>query len=210
MSSFDTSITNQAFLKFNMENGLLSSGDYANANALLANSLSGVYGSTTTQTAALQKTLLKNIETYLVETNQYIVLNDLANNNDYVAQTLNDEIEQSSHVRDKTLNTVYKTQQSYFQKKYAISYNYFVAAIIKFLILAALVIVSVTTLFKLGKISQIWFAAIMSLIVLFTLIVLVIYIKNMQTRMKTDWNKYYFASMETDNNQGSCSAPALK
>lgn len=205
MNSFDTNITNQSFLQFNMANGLMSSGTYASASNLVSNSTDNVYGNVVSQIASAESSLKNNIKDYLNETKQYIILNDLANNNDYVAQTLKGEMDKTEYMRDKTINTTYKTQQNFFQKKWTIDYNHFLSNILKFLIIISIFVVTTIAFMKSETINKTIGYAIITCLVSLTSLVIFVYFKNMQTRRKDDWNKYYFSSMQSDNSN-SCTA----
>lgn len=206
INKYDSSIISQMLLDFNTANGLTSTGDYENATNLVKSVIESVYGTREDNEAELRMELLANLYTYLRETEQYVVLNDLSNNNKYVAETLIGETEKVDNVKEKMKNNTYKKQNEFFQKRYVIEYNTFVKNIIKYLILLSIFIIIMTSLYLKDYISNLIFYIIVCSSVIVSLLIILLYVKNTQTRRKDDWNKYYFSGMRVDETSKSCIA----
>lgn len=202
LNDYDLTIIAQQLLNFNIDNGLLASGGYQNSQ-IIQSTIESVYGSIQVNDASYRAILFETLKTYLNETGQFVILNDLANNNSYVAETLRSETDRVDGVKEKTINTTYKQQHEFFQKKYIVKYNQFVKNIVKYLILLSIFIMVVTSYFLKGVVSKFIFTLIVSISSVLSFLVILVYVKNVQTRRKDDWDKYYFSSMNT-NDSGSC------
>lgn len=202
LNDYDLAVISQQLLNFNIDNGLLATGGYQNSQ-IIQSTIESVYGSIQVNDASYRAILFETLKTYLNETNQFVILNDLANNNTYVAETLRSETDRVDGVKEKTINTTYKQQNEFFQKKYTVKYNQFVRNIVKYLILLSIFIMVVTSYYLKGIVSKFIFALIVSISTVLSFIVILIYVKNIQTRRKDDWDKYYFSSMNTKDSS-SC------
>lgn len=207
INNYDASVIGEILLNFNTDNGLMATGNYQNASNIVQSTVESVFGTNDVNDAAYRLALFSTLQQYLNETNQFVVLNDLANNNNYVAETLLNETERVGGIKDKMRNTTYKKQNEYFQKRYVIEYNGFVKNIVKYLILLSIFIIIITSYYLKDKISKFIFYLIVSVSTVLSFLVILLYVKNTQTRRKDDWNKYYFVGMKTDETSSSCTPP---
>lgn len=201
-NSHDANVINQNVNTFNTDNGLTSSGNYSNPN-IQNQSVVDVYGKDEANLQMYSMAFTANLNKYESETGVFLVTSDLANNNDYIAETLQNEKDRISNVQSKTTNNVYKTQQNFFQKKYVIEYNRFVANVFKYLILIGIVISIITSYFLKGVVNKYVFTTIVLTLIVFTFLTIALYIKNLQTRRSDDWNKYYFQTMESQSSKNN-------
>jgi hypothetical protein len=205
-NQYDANVVNKNVNSFNTDNGLTSSGNYSNQN-IQNQSVVDVYGKDDINLQLYAASFTQNLLKFEQETGVFLVTSDLANNNNYIAETLKSEGDRISNLKNKTVNTVYKTQQKFFQKKYVIEYNRFIANVFKYLIMLAIILSVITSYFLKGSISTFIFTFVVLTLIVFTFLVIALYFKNLHTRRRDDWNKYYFQSMDlqVDN---VCTNPA--
>lgn len=199
----DANVVNQNVNTFNTDNGLTSSGNYTNSN-IQDQSVIDVYGRDDINLQIYSMAFTENLNRYEGETGVFLITSDLANNNDYISETLKTEQDRISNVQSKTVNNVYKSQQKYFQKKYVIEYNRFVSSVFKYLILLCIIISIVTSYFLKGVINKFVFTFTILILVIFTFLTIALYVKNLHTRRSDDWNKYYFQSMDSQSSKNNC------
>ncbi len=210
INRYDESVITDKVLNFNTDNGLLSTGNYQNSENIINESIESVFGTGDINDAGYRLILIGTLNNYLKDTNNFVIFNDLANNNAYVAESLKTETDKMDNIREKTVNNTYKKQNQFFQKKYVINYNNFIKNIIKYIFLLSIVILLIVSFYLQGKVSKFLSILVISILVVLSFVVILIYVKNIQTRRKDDWSKYYFSGMENDKTASSCtpSAPA--
>ena len=208
INQYDANVITDSLTNFNTNNGLTSTGDYTNSSNLVANSIEYVYGTSDVNDAGQRTILMSTLVNFMNDTANYVIFNDLSNNNAYVAETLKTETERMTGIKNKTFNNTYKKQSQFFQKKYVINYNNFIKNIIKYLILLCIVITIIMSFYLKGKIPKFIVYIMLSLLSVLSFVIILIYVKNVQTRRKDDWSKYYFSGMEKDSKK-SCTAPIV-
>jgi len=161
-------------------------------------------GQTNDQLAKMEKLMKFAKNMYMNDTEQYKVVNNLANVTNYVAESVDKEFGRLSTLRDKTFSNVHKMRQHYMLKKYDISYNQFVSGIVQFtlftIVLCGLIYAyaikpepPITTTVAWGVIAG---------ILTIYLFIVILFVKQSMMRRKDDWNKYYFGTM--DQNKKAC------
>jgi nitrogen fixation/metabolism regulation signal transduction histidine kinase len=200
----DASLVSRSVLKFNQDLGIMANGQYsANQATFDAYVADTVFGNISAVNAQIQNSIVEDVQAYLIETSQAVILNDIYNTNDYVTETIYNEKKRTGGIKDKTASLINKTRQSYLQKKYSIEYNNFVSMCLQFTTFIVLIVAIMFTLLKQDKINNMVAYLISAIAILIFLIGVVLYVKNNQVRRKDDWNKYYFPSMN-GSTSGSC------
>ena len=192
----DASLVSMSVLKFNQDLGIMANGQYsANQATFDAYVADTVFGNISAVNAQIQNSIVEDVQAYLIETSQAVILNDIYNTNDYVTETIYNEKKRTGGIKDKTASLINKTRQSYLQKKYSIEYNNFVSMCLQFTTFIVLIVAIMFTLLKQDKINDMVAYLISAVAILIFLFGVVLYVKNNQVRRKDDWNKYYFPSM---------------
>lgn len=206
----DLAITNMAASQFNMNNGANAQGGYSNENLLL-DTLNDVFGSIDMSLLAYIVDLEGVVQTFNNDTNKQIVLNDLSNNNMYIAESLKKENEKFDNIGEKTTNNIHKTRAKFMEKKWAIGFNNFFATIFKFLFLLTICFFIAFSFVRKDKINKTLFYIVVSIVAILAAFVILLYFKSNQTKRRDDWNKWYFSSLNTQssnnrNGNESCMA----
>lgn len=198
----DANIANDKLRDFNKDMGILSSGKYTANQADFNNYVrNGVFGNTLDNSTTIINSVVADIEQYLVDTNQSIIMNDVTNTNDYVTGSIFNEKNRTTTLRDKTSNMINRTRNTFLQNKYQIEYHNFIGSCLQFFTFMILIIACMFALLKQESIPALVAYGVSCTALVLFLLVVVVYIKNNQTRRKDDWNKYYFSAM--DNGKGS-------
>lgn len=194
MSQVDLTITNQIISAFNATHNLNASGEY-NSPDIVQQSTNDVYGADDIAVLGFSF-LFDQISTlFQKDTQKHIVLNDLSNNNGYIAESLKKETEKFDDIGEKTNNNIHKTRSKFFEKQWTIGYNKFIRyIIIWFFILSIPFFIALSYLMK-DKINKQLFYIVLTLVVVFSAFVILLYFKNLQNKRRDDWSKWYFSSM---------------
>lgn len=134
---------------------------------------------------------------YFDNTSTLFMLNDYGNANEYLNSLLNNEVGRMTSLQQKTFNQVQKTRVSYLMKKYRIAYDYFVGNIFQFSSIIVIILAILFGFVKEGKLSLMTAGIIAISIILIYLVILLIIIKNYQSRRKDDWSKFHFGQIKT-------------
>ena len=137
---------------------------------------------------------------YFEQTKDIMMLNDFRNSTTYLTDVMGSETQRITRLKAKTIDQVHKIRQSYLMKKYRIAYNIFVANIIQFTLFVVIVFAVMFTMrVTYPSLVGTTLALSVSLTVLaIYLLILMVVIKNHQTRRKDDWNKFYYPSMASE------------
>ena len=121
--------------------------------------------------------------------------NDLININNYVGNVYESESSRISHLKQSSVNNVYKMRQQYMTTKYALAYNKFITTLLMFtlgtiIVCAALGCISIWP--KEPFLSQtIALCAVITIVAIYLFLV-ALYYHRMMERRKDDWKKFYF------------------
>lgn len=115
----------------------------------------------------------------------------------FLNSLLNNEVGRMTSLQQKTFNQVQKTRVSYLMKKYRIAYDYFVGNIFQFSSIIVIILAILFGFVKEGKLSLMTAGIIAISIILIYLVILLIIIKNYQSRRKDDWSKFHFGQIKT-------------
>ena len=138
---------------------------------------------------------------YFDNTSSLFMLNDYGNANGYLNSLLNNEVVRMTSLQQKTSNQVQKTRVSYLMKKYRITYDYFVGNIFQFTSIIVIILAILFGFVKEDRITLTIGGILSIIIVLSFLIVLLMIVKNYQSRRKDDWNKFYFGQIQTSSSK---------
>jgi hypothetical protein len=162
-------------------------------------------GHTKDQLAQIENVFNTSRQQYMKETGDMKMLNNLANVSAYVSGSVVKEYDRLSYLRERSFSNVHKMRQHYMLKQYDVYYTRFQSGVIQFSLFVACVcgFILMYTLKEENPMSNTVAFSIIASMVAFYLLVLIVFIKDMLTRRKDDWNKFYFASMDSDKS-GSC------
>lgn len=204
-------ISDSAVIDFGRRYGLVASGDFPdNPQDVFEKILSTSINGNPQDGDAILEVFHSNVHTYLMDTKQATMLNDVANTNQFLGENMSSELTRTMGLRDKTFNHIHKTRQRYFGKKYAINANRFWARVLQITIFVVLLIAVTFALAKVVKkdvsafISMKTAYIIVGVIVSLYVLILVIFLKQNQIRRKDDWNKFYFTTPQDKASSGSC------
>jgi hypothetical protein len=144
---------------------------------------------------------------------QIQTMNDLTNINDYVGNMYNAENTRVTHLKNSSVNNVYKAREQYSTTKYAVSYTKFITNAVIFT-LGMLIVCGVLvclTVFKAGgsetpMLSLKMCVCFVIVIVALFMIVMAMVVRQMMTRRSDDWDKRYFSSPPGVDAKASCNA----
>ena len=199
-------VMENAFVDFNKRLGILASGDYSVTPEVFEKIVrDNVTGTPVETSAKIQDVFFDNVRMYLVDTNQAMLLNDVTNTNMFLRESMTKELEKTTTLRDKTFNHIHKARQRYLNKKYAIKENQFITTLLQFTVFTILVIALIFG----GSIQEAYYslktaAIISSIVALFYLVVVIMFLKQNQLRRKDDWDKFYFPTKYDNRSAGSC------
>lgn len=154
--------------------------------------LDSVAGHSSDQLATIESLFKEKINEYLEDTENIIILNDLANINNFANQTVDKETKRLSDLRQRTNSDLIKLKQKYLNKKYTVDYNKFLVVIIKYTFSIVIVVSLLTYCYIYNKINSTLYFVLLGFLAFLYMFVIVIMIKNQQHRRKDDWNKFYF------------------
>lgn len=197
-------ISDSAVIAFGQNYGAIASGDLEKTDIFAEILTSNLYGNANTSENALLSVFHGNVGSYLVDTKQAMMLNDVANTNQFLSENMSKELERTTQLRDKTFNHIHKTRQRYFGKKYAINANRFWATVMQITIGVVLTVALVFGIAKRNTISIQTAMIIAGIIILLYVIILLVFIKQNQLRRKDDWNKFYFVTPQDKARSGRC------
>lgn len=152
-----------------------------------------VAGHTTEQLANIENLFQQKVTNYLDDTGAMILMNDLANANKFAGLTVENEAKRLMRLKERSSSDLTKTRAQYLSKNYTIAYNKFLTSIVQ-LTFGLIIAIAISTYCLIpANFISIWvYAWIVTIIGVLYIIVIIIMIKNMQTRRKDDWDKYYF------------------
>jgi hypothetical protein len=144
---------------------------------------------------------------------QIQTMNDLNNINVYVGNMYNAESTRMNHLKNSSVNNVYKARQQYSTTKYTVSYTGFItnAVILTLGVLIVCCVLGCLTVFKTAgsekpMLSMMICACAVITIVTFYMIILALFVRQMMTRRSDDWDKRYFPSPPGVDAKASCNA----
>lgn len=152
-----------------------------------------VAGHTTEQLANIESLFQQKVSNYLDDTGSMILMNDLANANKFAGLTVENETKRLMRLKERSASDLTKTRAQFLSKNYTISYNRYLTSIVQ-LSFAMIIVVAISTYCLIpANIIGIWvYGWIIGIIAVIYIIAIIIMIKNMQSRRKDDWDKYYF------------------
>jgi lipopolysaccharide export LptBFGC system permease protein LptF len=187
-----------SYINFGRNMGIIASGDYSVSPSTFENAIrDNTSGTPVESTALIQDIFFDNVRMYLLDTNQNLMLNDVYNTNMFLKESMSKEMERTSSLRNKTFNDIHKTRERYMRSQYDIQYYNFIAAVMQGTMFIILCIALLLAFYKQKKISIKIGSIIVGILVLIYVIIVLMYIKQNQSRRKDDWNKFYFTTKET-------------
>jgi hypothetical protein len=163
-------------------------------------------GHTKDQLAQIENVFNLARQQYMKETQDMKMLNNLSNVSSYVSTSVTKEYDRLSSLKNKSFSNVHKMRQHYMLKQYDVNYNRFLSGVLQFtLFVSALCGFILLYMFHpVNPLSSNVGLGVIGSILVFYLVVLFFFIKDMQNRRKDDWNKFYFANMDNDKDGKTC------
>jgi hypothetical protein len=144
------------------------------------------------QLAIIENLFHNKLSEYNSDTAAMVILNDLANVNKFANATADSEMQRLQRLRMRATSDLMKSKTDYMQLTYAIDYQKFQISLIQVTFFFIILLVAVLWAQQNEKINWYVFGTVAAtLAVLYIFIVAIMY-KNMLSRRKDDWNKYYF------------------
>ena len=142
---------------------------------------------------------------------QIKTVNDLTNINEYVGNMYDIESTRMNHLKNSSVNNVYKMREQYSTTKYAVAYTEFVTNAIIFTLGTLLVCCSLVamTVFKVRGEMMLSFricACAVITILVFYAILMALFVHRMMRRRSDDFQKFYFNSPPGMDGNASCGA----
>lgn len=163
-------------------------------------------GYTHTDLASMEQVFEKMDTDYRVMLTNIERTNNVVNMKNYVNDMYDSENSRVSHLKNQSINNVYKMREQFMNSKYALYYTAFFTNCIMFM-LAVLIVCAVamclTIYGKPPKISPTIGICVVLTVTIVALIVWAMFYKRMQKRRKDDWTKFYFNG-PNDGTNSSC------
>lgn len=194
---YNTSIDSQLALNASRELvsmlNLTSNGGVISAQqqgAILNNSFPGY---TRDDLASMEQVLENMDHKYRSMLTQITQTNNLMNINSYASNVYETESARMAHLRDQSVNNVYKMREGYMTNKYHVSYTQFITRI-TMLTLAIVILCAVAAclVFYKNMLSMRIAVCIAITLVLIYLFIVALLYRKMLERRKDDWTKFYF------------------
>lgn len=193
MVSGQEQTSNEAIRDFNNRMGLLASHNYAESpdsiSAFIADSSTG---SSTEIKNTMERIFNENIEGYITETFNGVLLNNVANTNLYLRENLGSELQRVKGIHENLKNQIYKTRIKIMEKMYTYHHNVFRCKVIKGTILLTLLCFAVLGAVETQGVSMNLGIIIIALLLIIYVVILVIALRINNRRRIDNWDKYYF------------------
>ena len=150
------------------------------------------------QLAIIESLFHNKLSEYRADTGSMIILNDLANVNKFANATADSEMQRLQRLRTRATSDLLKSKSEFMQLTYSIDYQKFQVSLIQ-VTFFFLILLAVTLYYVQGQEETNWYVfgtVAVTLAVLYIFIIALMY-KNMLSRRKDDWNKYYFWTSKT-------------
>lgn len=150
------------------------------------------------QLAIIESLFHNKLSEYNEDTGFMIILNDLANVNKFANATVDSEMQRLQRLRTRATSDLMKSKSEYMQLTYAIDYQKFQISFIQ-VTFFFLILLSVALYYVQKQTEPNWyvFGTVAATLAVLYIFIIVIIFKNMQSRRKHDWNKYYFWTSKT-------------
>lgn len=156
-----------------------------------------VPGHSQEQMAVIESMFHNKVGEYMGDTMNMVLLNDLANTNKFANMTTDNENTRLVKLRQRTTSELMKKKSEYLQYKYAIDYQKFLIVIVQMTFFVTILCAMLFYAFQLGKINVWVLGTIAGIIMSIYLFILILLWRNMYSRRKDDWNKFYFFSTKS-------------
>lgn len=157
-----------------------------------------VAGHTNDQLANIENLFKQKINEYLDDTENIILLNDLANVNTFANSTVDKELQRLTDLRTRTGSDLIKSKTNHLSKRYTIDYNTFIISMVQFSFAMLLLLALVIYAFRIRNMFSLKvFYVLTGILVSIYAVALVLMIKDIQYRRKDDWQKFYFFKKTT-------------
>lgn len=152
-------------------------------------------GYTRDDMASMEQVFESMDKQYTEMLNQIQATNDLVNMNNYMQNIYNSESSRVTHLRDQSVNNVYKLREEYMTNKYNVFYTQYATRVIM-MTLGVLIVCGITAICaywgESPPISKLIALCIILTTLIFYFIILGLSYHRAMERRKDDWNKFYF------------------
>ena len=206
---FDYNTNIDSVQALNMSRELVSMLAIDAAGAIVNNSKQTVYntsfpGYTRDDLSSMEQVIENMDKTYRSMLTQTQQTNNLLNLNNYVDSVYTNESARVNHLKNESVNNVYKMRQEYMTSKYNVAHTQFIIKLLMFTFVVVIVCASLAFLTQ-GKnpmISMRIALCVALTLLCFFVLIAGLYYRRALERRKDDWTKFYFKAPASANNAG--------
>jgi len=185
--------SNRVLTDFNERVGILSTHEFSTTPDEIAGYISNdTVGDATEIKNQMDAIFLENVDGYVKDTFNGIMLSNVGNTNTYLTTNLQKEHDNAVNMYKNSTSQINKTRLQLLEKEYAVHYNIFLSKLIQ---ITTLVIVLSFILIKASIDNLLSMVVSVTLVVLITvvyLIFLAVVLHKNSRRYSDKWDKYYF------------------
>lgn len=200
MGSDQQDVSNDAIRDFNNRMGLLASHNYVESPEAISDFIAD---SSTGSSVDIQNTMERifntNIEGYITETFNGVLLNNVTNTNMYLRENMGNELQRVTAIQDQLKNQIYKTRIQIMEKLYTYHHNRFRCKVIKGTILLTLICFAILGAVETQGVSMNLGIILIALLLIVYVVILTISLRTNNKRRIDNWNKYYFKEPSKKN-----------
>jgi len=194
MVNQNTKTQDDRLREFNNQVGLLATHSYVQSPQSITDTVNdATLGSTTQIKEDLQETFSKNVAGYVEETYSGVLLNNVENTNNFLYDTLREEMIRVSGLHDQLKNQIYKTRISILEKNYSIRLNRFRVKVLQATVLLVIISFVFLGFAETGVIARNMAIIFIGFLLIVFVTFLTVALRMNNKRRIDDWEKYYFS-----------------
>lgn len=186
-------ISNDAINDFNNRMGLLASHNYEISPDEIGEYVNDSQtGSPIEVQNSMENVFYQNIEGYITETFNGVLLNNVSNTNTFLRQNLDSEMGRIESILNQLKSSIYKTRIKILEKNYTVHHNRFRSRVIQATILLCLICFAILGAIETQGVNMNLGIILIALLLIVYVILLTLALRVNNKRRIDDWGKYYF------------------
>jgi hypothetical protein len=203
--SDNENVSNNMLSEFNRDLQILSSHTFAQTPQQIIDKIGDdTVGRRNEIKNTLQDLFLSNVDTFLNDTFNGVMLNNVANSNAYLRRNLQTELDRETQLYSMISSQTHKARVSAMEKEYSIHYIHFKSKMLQLAIALYTIIFVLVALTYMGKFNIVVTAIISVVLLIVYIIVVASMLKYNNRRRIDDWNKISFSKPKSEANKTSC------
>lgn len=197
--------SNHALTDFNKKVGILSTHEFTTTPYEIAEYISNdTIGEGTDIKNQMEHIFLENVEGYIGDTFNGILINNVGNTNGYLYTNLAREHDSTLKLYRNMTDQIHKSRLSLLEKEYAIHYNGFLSTIFQITTLVSVLVLLLIKATLDGYMKQVMSIIIIVSIIVIYLIFLAYVLHKNSKRYSDQWNKFYFSHNPSMKGRKKC------